>query len=171
MAHSLPLLASYLFSYTLGHSTVCTIIEDTCDALCKALAPEYLRTPSNTSEWKKIGGGFDKIWNFPHCLGAIDGKYVVMQAPPRAGSMYYNNKHMHSIVLMAVCDAPHYCFTLVDIGDYGRHSDGGVLSHSNFGKAMENGMLSLPEPDILLPGTTTDLPYFLLEMQLFFLFF
>ena len=46
----------------------------------------------------------------------------------------------------------------VDIGDYGRHSDGGVLSHSNFGQAMESGSLSIPEP-ANLPGTTTTLPY------------
>ena len=80
-----------------------------------------------------------------------------MQAPPSAGSMYYNYKQTHGIVLMAVCDAQ-YCFTLVDIGDYGRHSDGGVLSHSNFGQAMESGSLSMPEP-ANLPGTTTTLPY------------
>ena len=43
------------FSYRLRHSTVCTIIEDKCDELWNTLAPEYLRTPSNTNEWKKIG--------------------------------------------------------------------------------------------------------------------
>ena len=52
---------------------------------------------------------------------------------------------------MAVCCA-HYCFTLVDIGDYVWHSHGGVLSHSNFNQAMEHE-LSLPELDYL-PGTT-----------------
>ena len=30
------------FSYRLGHSTVCAMIKDTCDALWNALAPEYL---------------------------------------------------------------------------------------------------------------------------------
>ena len=145
---------------TVGHSTVCNIIKDTCDALWCVLAPEYLRTPSCADDWKKISEGFYRQWNFPNCIGAIDGKHVVMQAPPSAGSMYYNYKQTHSIVLMAVCDAQ-YCFTLVDIGDNGRHSDGGVLSHSNFGQAMESGSLSIPEP-ANLPGTTTTLPYIFL---------
>ena len=97
------------------------------------------------TEWKQI------IENFPHCVGAIDGKHIVIQAPPSSGSNY---KHTHSIVLMAVCDA----FTLVDIGNYGRHNDGGIMSHSNFGQAMEAGTLSLPPPEIL-PGQCLALPY------------
>ena len=150
-------MQTIVFSYRLGHSTVCNIIEDTCDGLWSTLAPEYLRTPSCADEWKKISQGFSTLWNFPHCIGAIDGKHVIMQAPPSAGSMYYNYKHTHSIVLMAVCDAQ-YCFTLVDIGDYGRHSDGGVLNHSNFGQAMDSGTLSVPKHDNI-PGTTTTLPF------------
>ncbi|XP_057296241.1 uncharacterized protein LOC130625195 [Hydractinia symbiolongicarpus] len=31
-------------------------------------------------------------WNFGNCLGAIDGKHVVMQAPARSGLYYYNYK-------------------------------------------------------------------------------
>ena len=131
------------FSYRLGHSTVCNIIKDTCDALWCVLAPEYLRTPSCADDWTKISEGFYRYWNFPNCIGAIDGKHVVMQAPPSAESMYYNYKQTHGIVLMAVCNAQ-YWFTLVDVGDYGCHSDGGVLSHSNFGQAMESGSLSFP---------------------------
>ena len=103
------------FGYQLGHSTVCTIIGDTCDALWSALAPEYLHLHVEISGRKSV-----KVFN--KCItfrtGAIDGKYVVIQDAPRAGSMYFNYKQTHSIVLMAVCDAE-CCFTFVDIGDYG----------------------------------------------------
>ena len=61
-------------------------------------------------------------------------------------------------MLMAVCDA-HYCFTLVDIGDAGRHSDGGVFSNSAFGQAMEGGELSLPDTDNI-SRISFPLPYF-----------
>ena len=146
------------FSYRVGHSTVCGIIDRVCDALWEVLSPEYLRRPSSQEEWRRVSEGFERQWNFPHCLGAIDGKHVVMQAPRNSGSSFFNYKGTFSIVLLAVCDV-NYCFTLLDIGDSGRHSDGGVLSNSGFGQAMESGRLSLPDPEPL-PGQTSPIPYF-----------
>ena len=131
------------FSYRLGHSTVCNIIDNVCGTIWDIISPEYLRTPRNSEEWKRVSHSFNSVWNFPHCLGAIDGKHIVMQAPANSGSQYYNYKGTHSIVLLAVCDA-NYCFTLIDIGDFGQHSDGGVLTNSAFGVAMANGNLVSP---------------------------
>jgi hypothetical protein len=45
----------------------------------------------------------------------------------------------------------HYTFTVVDIGSYGRNSDGGIFVHSKFGKYFETH-LGIPE-DKQLPGT------------------
>lgn len=103
------------FSYRVGHSTVCGIIDSTCDALWEALSPEYLRRPASKLEWKQVSEGFDKTWNLPHCVGSIDEKHITIQAPANSGSSFYNYKGQFSIVLLAVCDSI-YCFTLVDIG-------------------------------------------------------
>lgn len=96
-------------------------------------------------------------WNFPHCIGAIDGKHVVMTAPPNSGSIYYNYKNTHSIVLMAMCDG-NYKFTYVDAGCNGRISDGGVFNKCSLAAALERGALHIPEPQPL-PGMDTNTPY------------
>ena len=110
------------FRYRVGHSTVSGIINSTCESLWNVLLPRYMRRPSMSAESRRVSEGFEHIWNIPHCVGAIDGKLVVMQAPAHSCSTFYNYESTHSVVLMAVCDA-HYCF--IDVGDAGRHSDGG----------------------------------------------
>ena len=55
----------------------------------------------------------------------------------------------------------------MDLGDAGRQSDGGVLSNSAFGQALEGGYLSLPSPSPL-PGTTgPNLPYIIVGDEAF----
>ena len=54
--------------------------------------------------WSCIEVGFNMRWNFPKCIGAIDGKHVVIQAPNRPGSLYYNCTGTFSVVLMATVD-------------------------------------------------------------------
>ena len=51
-----------------------------------------------------------------------------------------------------------YRFVSVDIGSYGRSSDGGIFSSSNLGKRLESGTLNIPD-DTLLPGTHQTAPY------------
>ena len=82
-----------------------------------------------------------------------------------AGSQCYKNKGTHSIVLLAVCDY-NYCFTLLDIGDYGRMSDGGVLSNSSFRNAMKTNSLALPDADNVA-GIKSPISYFFVGDQAF----
>ena len=108
--------------------------------------------------WQKIAADFSSVWQLPNCIGALDGKHVKITAPANSGSEFYNYKGYFSIILLAVCDAK-YRFILVDIGDSGRHSDSGVLSHSRFGKALFEHKLSIPPPSTL-PATNVTIPYF-----------
>ncbi|KAL2087835.1 hypothetical protein ACEWY4_016663 [Coilia grayii] len=103
----------------------------------------------DAAEWRRIAADFNNL-AFPNCLGAMDGKHVVIEAPPRSGSLYYNYKGTFSIVLLAVVDAK-YRFRLVDVGAYGKNSDGGTLAASAFGAALRRGSLDIPE-DSPLPG-------------------
>lgn len=95
----------------------------------------------NEEMWKSISYDFFNIWNFPNCLGAIDGKHVNIQAPNNSGSLYYNYKSFFSTVLLAVVDAK-YRFVVVDVVSYGRNSDGGILQNSKFGKNLNNNKLN-----------------------------
>ena len=143
-------------SYRLGKSTVNDILLETCKALWTALKDEYLAIPT-VDEWRAIGADSWRYWNFPMCLGSVDGKHVAIKAPPNSGSDYFNYKKFNSIILLAAVDAK-YKFTLVDIGAYGRESDGGVFSRSGFGTQLEDGTLPIPGP-ACLPGSDVEVPY------------
>ncbi|KAK7175588.1 hypothetical protein R3I93_002497 [Phoxinus phoxinus] len=137
------------FSYRVGVSTVAGIVGEVARAIWDALVQEVMPVPT-TEDWQSIATDFLHRWNFPNCLGSIDGKHVVVRAPDNSGSLFFNYKGTYSVVLLAVVDAQ-YCFRVVDVGCYGRTSDGGVLANSTFGQALRDGTLGLPQ-DALLPG-------------------
>lgn len=45
---------------------------------------------------------FENKWQFNNCIGAMDGKLVLINRPPETGSLYYNYKGTFSVVLFAV---------------------------------------------------------------------
>ena len=134
---------SQSFNFRIGKSTVSGIIRETCDAIWNVLHGVYLKTPSTPREWKKISQDFNDLWNFPHCLGAGDGKHVVIECPKKSGSNYFNYKGTFSIVLLAYGDA-NYCFTAVDVGQYGKSNDSGAFANSKISKAFETNSFIVP---------------------------
>ena len=80
-------------SYRISPTTIGRIISETTKTIWDVLLEKgFLKAPSMAGEWKDIASVFESRWNFPHCLGAIDGKHIMIQAPANSGTMYYNYK-------------------------------------------------------------------------------
>lgn len=118
------------------------------------------QVPQNNEDWKEIELGFRTRWNFPGCHGAIDGKHLIIQAPPNCGSEYFNYKGSNSVVLMAVVDHD-YCFRHVNIGANGRNSDGGIFKNSKLRSDLENNLL--PKGGFLVGDDAFPLKSYLLK--------
>lgn len=157
-------LKTISFSYRLGHATVHKIVMDTCRIITENLMAEMLPTPTEEM-WKSIADNFYKLWNFPNCLGAMDGKHITIQAPQNSGSLFFNYKKTFSVVLLALVDAD-YNFIAVDVGAYGKNSDGGIFANSTLGKALQQGTLSVPQ-QAALPNTATEAPYVIVGDEAF----
>ncbi|XP_045480255.1 protein ANTAGONIST OF LIKE HETEROCHROMATIN PROTEIN 1-like [Harmonia axyridis] len=139
---------SMAYSYRMGDRTVSNIVREVSEAIWKLMQPIYLPQPTE-EQWKSVANSFERKWQFPHCIGAIDGKHVVIKKPGKSGSSYINYKHTFSIVLMAVVD-PDYKFITIDVGSQGRFSDGNVFSTGVLAKKMLNHTEDMPQ-DQLLP--------------------
>ncbi|XP_062556435.1 uncharacterized protein LOC134221259 [Armigeres subalbatus] len=146
------------FSFRMGRSTVAAIVTETCQVLWDTLQPIYMPAPTEQM-FKLVADEYWQKWNFPNCIGAIDGKHIRMRCPPGSGSMYYNYKGYHSTVLQAVADA-NSKFLMVEIGGYGKQSDAGTFSSSDMYQLLIKGKLNVP-PDALLPDNelTMKMPY------------
>lgn len=157
-------MRSMSYNYRVGYSTVSKIIKETCRALWDALKMQYMALPKD-AEWCRVAKEFHLLWNFPNCVGALDGKHVAMQAPTNSGSINLNYKNYHSRVLMAMCDA-RYRFTMIDVGAPGRQNDSATFRGSPFGEMLESGAFQFPQPPPL-PGNETTVPYMIVADEAF----
>ncbi|KAG8239174.1 hypothetical protein J437_LFUL017993, partial [Ladona fulva] len=42
-------------------------------------------------DWRKTAKDFEVYWNYPHCIGACDGKHIMIQNPKNSGSCHVLN--------------------------------------------------------------------------------
>ncbi|KAK4886401.1 hypothetical protein RN001_002672 [Aquatica leii] len=132
------------YSRMLGKTTVANIIKETTIVLWNVLQPIYLKPPTREA-LLNMSEVFHRKWNLPHCIGAIDGKHVVIQAPPMTGSVYSYDAE--------------YRFTFVDVGTPGGEHDQSVFRSSEFGDNILNNKLELPYMKNV-PNAEIQFPYF-----------
>nr|CAI5865796.1 unnamed protein product [Callosobruchus analis] len=105
--------------------------------------------PKKKTLCEKIINGFNNKWNFPHCVGAIDGKHITIKCLKNSGSLFYNYKNQFIVVLFALVDDS-YNFSCIDLGNYGSSSDGEIFANSSLYSAIEENKLDLPENSLIV---------------------
>lgn len=129
------------------------------ESIWKNLQPDYMKVPDSYEEWENIADGFRRNANFPHCLGAVDGKHIRVKKPDKSDSMYFNYyKEYFSIVLLAIVDS-NYRFLYVHVGFYGKDCDSSIFKNSLFWKKLTENRLNIPAPRPLHHDLETDVPF------------
>lgn len=132
------------------------MVYETCEAIWNELNAEHMPFPTEDM-FLTIASDFYNKWNFPNCVGSIDGKHIRIKCPPNSGSMYYNYKSYYSVVLQAVADS-RYRFICIDVGGFGKQSDGGTFANSSLFDHLESDSLNVPRP-AEVPNSGITLPH------------
>ncbi|CAH2013881.1 unnamed protein product [Acanthoscelides obtectus] len=77
----------YLFK--VSTAAISTMVPEVCKAINSVLKNQ-IKLPQTPEEWLHIEEGFRH--KFPRCVGAIDGKHIVINRPAHSSSKFYNFK-------------------------------------------------------------------------------
>ncbi|CAH1971582.1 unnamed protein product [Acanthoscelides obtectus] len=110
------------FSFRMGKTTVADIVYATCSAIWQQLVEVHMARPTQ-EDFKNIANDYYRLWQFPMCLGSIDGKHCRMKCPAKSGSSFYNYKQYFSIILQGVADA-NKRFISIEVGGKNKVMEG-----------------------------------------------
>ena len=125
--------------FGIGISTVCSIVQTTCQSIVNCLMSTYIQFPRGEMLASVIEG-FSDSFNFPQCAGAIDGTHIPVTPPALNHTDYYNRKGWYSVILQAVVDH-RYVFRDINVGWPGSVHDARGLANSSLFKEAENGVI------------------------------
>lgn len=147
---------SIAFSFRVGVATISKIVREVTKIIWEELQALHMKIPGE-DDFRKIADDYYNIWNFPNCIGSIDGKHIRIICPSHSGSMFYNYKHFFSIVLQGLVDA-NYKFININVGGYGKQSDGGTFRSSALFLNLLDGRLKVPDA-CALPNSEITVPF------------
>ena len=153
------------FAFRIAHNTISDFVPEVCRAIVDELGGEVMIPPHDANDWRRIAQRFQDRWNFPHVLGALDGKHIRIQCPAQSGSYFRNYKGFFSIILMALVDAD-YRFIWVDVGKNGSCSDAQVFNQCTLKDGLQGNTMNVPPPDPI-PHDDRDMPYFIIADDAF----
>ncbi|KYN21916.1 hypothetical protein ALC57_05700 [Trachymyrmex cornetzi] len=63
------------YSTRIAPNTLSQIIPETLKVIVTVLESKVIACPSTAMEWQVVAEKFNTWWQFPHCIGALDGKH------------------------------------------------------------------------------------------------
>ena len=69
---------SLSFQFRISERAISYIIEEVTKAIVCYVGKDYIKLPASPQEWLDISQMFSTRWNFPNCVGAIDGKHIII---------------------------------------------------------------------------------------------
>ncbi|KAM8716111.1 hypothetical protein ACLKA7_003059 [Drosophila subpalustris] len=113
-------------AFKMGSSTVRAIVQETSEVLWNSLEPAFMPQPKALN-WSKIAEGYQRTWQVPHCLGAVDAKLLDV-----------DYKGESDIILLASCDT-NLDFTCIDIATVTDAVNNQLQWHYDFGSRLLSG--------------------------------
>ena len=72
--------------------TISAVVKDVVQAIIEEYTDGLLFCLTTEQGWNYMADQWYHRWNFPHSVGAIDGKHVACKSPPYSGSEFYKYK-------------------------------------------------------------------------------
>ena len=72
---------SLSYQFPISLAAVSYMVKGCCSAISERLQNMFIEFPSSREKWLEISRKFEQRRNYPHALGAIDGKHVPIVEP------------------------------------------------------------------------------------------
>lgn len=76
--------------YRVGKTTLSRIVPEVCEAIWATMQNHFMPFTNTSEQWRSKVVSFEDKWDYPHCVGAIDGKLVVIEAHANSESLCFN---------------------------------------------------------------------------------
>lgn len=131
----------------------------------------YIKFPLG-DQAKSVKDGFQKKWNVPQCLGAIDGSRIPVRPPICNHTDHYNCKVWYSILIQAVVDH-NYLFRDICVGwpvsvhDTHVYANSQLYAKATIGQILNGTVLNIngiDVPEYIIGDSAYPLSTFLMKL-------